>query len=158
MRKRSKYKPKPVRLDTLNFVRTGITRFLNVGMAVDLRIKNHTALESVQLGQATKAHIDTLIGAFNMAEGLAQLDIGSDWAAEIRAGQDALWSLCQRNPRFICRGVELQALKLAMEIHDAQLEVCTIQQLEKALDIIQDTIKHKKARAVNKKAEEQCKT
>ena len=134
----------------MSYVRAGIMPFTKVGLAVDVRIKNHTALASVQRGEATKAHIDMLIGAFNMAEGLARQGIGSDWGEEISAGQDALWELCQRSPRFICRGVELQALKLAMEIHDAQLEAATVQQMEKALDIIKAAITHKKARAVNK--------
>lgn len=158
MRKRSNYKPKPVRPDTMSYVRAGIMPFTKIKMSVDVRIKNHTALESVQKGVATKVHIDMLIGAFNMAEGLARQGIGSDWGSEIKAGQDALWALCQRNPRFICFAAELQALKLTMEIHDAQLEACTVQQMEQALEIIRTEIAHKRARPVTKPAGTTCTT
>ena len=40
------------------------------------------------------------------------------------------------------------AINEAYEVHDAQLEVCTIAQLEKALDIVNAEIKARKARVI----------
>jgi hypothetical protein len=39
-----------------------------------------------------------------------------------------------------------------MEIHDAQIDNCTIKELEKAMDLIVQTIINKKARAIVTKA------
>ena len=36
-----------------------------------------------------------------------------------------------------------------MEIHDAQLDACTVRQLEQALDIVKEDVIHKRARQIN---------
>jgi hypothetical protein len=51
--------------------------------------------------------------------------------------------------RFVATGPELKAINLAMEIHDAQLDASTVRQLEQALDIVQEDIIYKRARAIN---------
>jgi hypothetical protein len=40
-----------------------------------------------------------------------------------------------------------------MEIHDAQIEVTTVEVMEKAIDIVKDEIKHRKARIILEKTE-----
>lgn len=153
MRKKSKYKPKGVRLDVVTWVTSGLKPFSSVPLAVDIRIKNHVAIEQLRLGQADKENIDILIGAFNMMEGFGRMGIGDDWQEEIRAGQDALLSVAKRGVknamRFVATGPELKAINLAMEIHDAQLDACNVRQLEQALDIVKDDIIYKRARAIN---------
>jgi len=153
MRKKSKYKPKGVRLDVMTWVTSGLKPFTSVSLAVDIRIKNHVAIEQLRLGQADKENIDILIGAFNMMEGFGRMGIGHDWQPEIRAGQDALLEVAKRGVkremRFVATGPELKAINLAMEIHDAQLDVCTVRQLEQALDIVQEDIIYKRARLIN---------
>ena len=72
---------------------------------------------------------------------------GTEYSAEIRAGQDALLAVARRE-RFILKPEELNALNLAMEVHDAQLDVCTVVQLERAIDIVQEDIIHKRARSI----------
>jgi hypothetical protein len=117
-----------------------------------LRIKNHDALNTVRLGTATRTDLDALIAAMNMAEALIRMGVGSDWSVEIRSAQDALYYLARRgvenNERFILTGSELKALNLGMEIHDAQLDACTIQMLEQAIDIVTADIKNRKARPI----------
>lgn len=155
MRKRSKYRPKGVRVDTMAYVMSGIKKFDEVDIALDLRIKNHTALNLLCTGNASKTHIDFLIGAFNMVEALARLreDMGADWVKEIQQAQDALLAVAQRGvatEHFICRGPEMVALKLAMEIHDAQLDAATVLDIERALDLIEKEIRGGKARPIVK--------
>ena len=118
MRKRSKYRPKEQLLDPLNWVISGMKPVM-------------TATEALTRVDAS---------------------LGKDWSAEIRAGQDALLTMCRRGvakgDRFVFTGAELNAANTVMEIHDAQLERCTIAQMEKALhEIIKDK-RHKKARAI----------
>jgi len=155
MRKRSKYRPKPQLRDPLNWVISGLKPVLSVtDVMSNVRIKNHLALRCVVDGTATRKDMDVLIEAFNVTEALTRVDatLGKDWSAEIRAGQDALLTMCKRGvakgDRFVFTGAELNAANTVMELHDAQLERCTVAQMEKALHEVVKDIQLKKARAV----------
>jgi hypothetical protein len=150
MRKKSKYKPKGVRLDNMAWVQSGLRRVEDVSASATIKIRNHDAMNTLRLGNATKAEIDIIIAALNIAEALARRGVGSDWLPELRTAQDALLTLARRGltSRFIVRADELTALNLAMEIHDAQLEAVTVKQLETAMDFVAETVRLKKARAI----------
>ncbi len=150
MKKRSKYKPKGVRLDNMAWVQSGLKRVDEVSASATIKIRNHDAMNTLRLGSATRAEIDIIINALNIAEALAQRGVGSDWMPELRAAQDALYTLARRGltSRFIVRGDELTALNLAMEIHDAQLETVTVRQLEAAMNFVNETVRLKKARPI----------
>lgn len=155
-RKKSKYKPKGVRIDATTWVINGFRNISETGDAVlHLKIKNHESLECLRKGEATRMDIDAIISAFNMAEALARMQIGDDYAAEIKAGQDALLDVAKRgvnrDDRFVLKAAELSAINLVMEIHDAQLEITTIGELEKAMDIVAKEIRMRRARPVLEK-------
>lgn len=156
MRKRSKYKPKPIRVDVMDYVKSGLKKFDEVDVAVDLRIRNHHAMEELRLGRATKDDIDIIVGAFNMVEGFIRLrhDLGRDWEKEIRAGQDALLAVGRRGVetgRFICKAEELVAMNLVMELHDAQLDKVTIKEMEQAMEIVHEDFRTKRMRVIKQK-------
>jgi hypothetical protein len=158
MRKRSKYKPKGIRLDTMSFVKSGLMSFNDTDLAVDLRLKHHFAMEALRLGEATKKDIDMLIQAFNMTEALCRLreDYGKDWKKEIFDGHDALFAVSQRgaeSSRFVCWANELLAIRLVMEIHDAQLDKANIKDLEGAMDIVLEDFRNKRMREIKRKTE-----
>jgi hypothetical protein len=150
MRKRSKYKPKGVRLDNMAWVQSGLRRVEDVSASATIKIRNHDAMNTLRLGNATKVEIDIIIAALNIAEALARRGVGSDWLPELRAAQDHLLALARRGlkSRFIVRADELTALNLAMEIHDAQLEAVTVKQLETAMEFVTETVRLKKARPI----------
>lgn len=151
MKKRSKYRPRGVIMDTMLFVSSGLKRVGSVNAGITLKIRNHGALENLRLGAATREDIDVLIGAFNITEALALMRIGDDWENEIRAAQDALLAVGRRGAetgKFILRGPDLTTFNLAMEVHDAQLDACTITELEEAIRMVEKTIRAKKARFI----------
>jgi hypothetical protein len=155
-RKKSKYKPKGVRLDATTWVINGFRNISETGDAVlHLKIKNHESLECLRKGEATRMDIDAIISAFNMAEALARMQIGDDYSAEIKAGQDALLDVAKRgvnrDDRFVLKAQELTAIVETMLIHDAQLEITTIGELEKAMNIVTKEIRMRKARPVLEK-------
>ena len=155
-RKKSKYKPKGVRLDAITWVINGFRNISETGDAVlHLKIKNHESLECLRKGEATRLDIDTIIGAFNIAEALARMKIGDDYAKEIKAGQDALLDVAKRgvdrDDKFVLKAAELTAIMLVAEIHDAQLEITTIGELEQAMKIVEKEIKMRRARPVLEK-------
>ena len=91
MRKKSSYKPRPVRVDNLNWILAGMKKVGTLPTAgVDLKLKNHGALDSILMGNGTRDHVDVLISALNICEALVRIrdDLGVDWANEIRAAQD----------------------------------------------------------------------
>lgn len=154
MRKKSKYRPKGVRLDNMAWVTSGMKTVDQVEDAgLVLRIKNHAALTSIVKGTANRTDIDTVIGAFNMTEAFARkCKIGQQYLSEIRAAQDAVLSLSRRGvqngDRFIFNAAEMKAVNLGMEIHDAQLDIATVRELEIAMDFIDQEIRNKRARAI----------
>ena len=153
MRKKSKYKPKGVRLDTMNWVVTGMTKVsAKESEYVTMHLKNMSALDSLAKGTANKKEIDIVIGVINVAEALCELGVGSEYTQIVLNASSALYDVCKRsfeiNDRFICRGEELSAIKLGYEVHDAQMETTTIGMLDKALDVIDKTIQAQKATVI----------
>lgn len=152
MRKRSKYRPKPIIADTMTWVRAGMKRVDEVSASATIKIRNHDAMNTLRLGAATRLQIDTIIDAMNIAEALAKRGFGSDWLPELQDAQDKLLGLARRGVangfRFIVRGDELTALNMAMEIHDAQLEVVTVKELETAMHDVMENLRLKKMRPI----------
>lgn len=151
MRKRSSYKPRHQLQDPLAWVINGFKPVTTAGNEVlILRIKNHAALKAACEGLATFQDVDTLVAAMNIAEALEKLGISVGWTEEIKEGHDALYNASQR-PKFLFTGTEINAINLAMEIHDAQIDKCTIGQLEDAVKIVKQIIRMKKARTMSAK-------
>jgi hypothetical protein len=154
MRKKSSYKPRPVRADNLNWILAGMKKVGTLPVAgVELKLKNHEALDSILMGNGTRDHIDVLISAVNICEALVRIrdDLGLDWATEIKAAQDALYTMAKRGyekGRFAFTGPEMTAIKLVMDIHDVQLDNCTVREMEQALFIVSEEIRQKKCRPI----------
>lgn len=154
---RKKYKPKGVRLDVMAWVKSGLLPINKVDHAgVTLKIKNHAALANITQGNGTRDDIDVVIAAMNVTEALALLGKGKDWHAEIRAAQDAILQMGKRGlakgDKFLFTGPEMQAVNLAMDVHDAQLDECTVAELEKALQMVEREIRLKRARMIKEEA------
>ncbi len=153
MRKRSKYRPRVVLQNPLEFVLSGFKPVRDLpGVYIDVQIKNREALEQIRKGNATKEDIDMLIGAFNITEALAIMGKGHDWLDEIKQGQDALLALSQRGVangmRFIMTARQWEALKLVMDLHEEQLAHATVHDIEKAHNHVLAVIRQGKARAI----------
>jgi len=151
MRKRSSYRPRPQLPNPVAWVINGFKPVSQAGI-VNVQIKNHHAIDALRKGIADREDIDSIIEAFNVAEALQRLGIGDEYAEELREAQDALYAVSKRGVdreyRFVLKAQELVAINLGMEIHDAQIDVTTIQMLEKAMDIVKAEIKNRKARVI----------
>lgn len=154
MRKKSSYKPRGVRLDNMSWIIAGMKKVGSLPTAgVGLKLKNHEALDSILTGQGTRAHVDVLIAAVNMSEALIRIreDLGRDWAKEIREAQDAIYTMGKRGiskGKFAFTGPEMNAVKLIMDLHDSQLDDCSVKDMERALFIVQEEIRLKKCRPI----------
>lgn len=153
MRKRSKYRPRVMLQNPLEFVLSGMKPVRDLpGIFLDVQLKNRAALEQIRMGKATKDDIDMLIGAFNIAEALAINGLGYDWKDEINAAQNDLLELArrgvERNMRFIMTAKQWESLKLVMDLHEEQLANATVYDIEKANDFVLRVIAQGKARAI----------
>ena len=154
MRKKSSYKPRGVRLDNMNWILAGMKKVGTLPTAgVALKLKNHEALDSILTGQGTKDHVDVLISAVNMSEALIRIrdELGVDWKDEIKAAQDAIYTMGKRGIEknsFLFTGPEMTAVKLVMDLHDTQLDECSVKEMEQALFIVEEEIRLKKARPI----------
>jgi hypothetical protein len=123
---------------------------------VELKIKNHMALTNLTKGVATRQDIDALIQAINMVEALYRLGFGREYATEVRAGLDALHAVGVRGAesgRFILKSEEMNALNESMELHDAQLEVITLKDMENAVKLVNEELRQKRMRPIVKQKE-----
>jgi len=152
MRKRSKYKPKGINPDNISYVLSGFRKVATLPIAgIKLLTRNHSALEEILHGRGTHEHVDVLIAAMNMCETLAHMGLGQDWKKEILDAQQAVYNLAQRGisgKKFIFTGPEMSIVKQMMELHDRQLEECTVAQMEKALDVVSEFIRLGKAKKI----------
>ena len=155
MRKRSSYRPKPQLPNPVAWIINGFKPISQAGI-VNVQIKNHNAIDALRKGIADREDIDTIIEALNIAEALQRLGIGDEYKDELRGAQDALYAVSKRGVdreyRFVLKAQELTAINLGMEIHDAQIEVTTVEQMEKAIDIVKSEIKNRKARVIMEKS------
>jgi hypothetical protein len=148
MRKRSKYRPKHVLLNPVGFVMEGFSPVRShTSFMVDLKIKNHAALDSLTKGAATRTDIDTLIAMGNITEAFARMGFGSAYEEVVKEGLLALRAVGKRGAesgRFILKSAEMTALNEFMELHDAQMEVVTLRDMDEAIALVREEFRLKK--------------
>jgi hypothetical protein len=114
---------------------------------LDLKIKNHAALEALTKGKATRSDIDMLVAMGNMTEAFARMGFGSEYSDVVKEGLIALRSVGARGAesgRFILRAAEMTALNEYMELHDAQMEVVTLKDMDAAIGLVREEYRLKK--------------
>ena len=156
MRKKSKYRPKGVVLNTMAYVMESMTPVEKHGsFLIDLKIKNHEAMTALTKGQATKTDLDMLIAMVNMVEALYRMGFGQDYGDMVREGLDAIRDVARRGAltgRFILKANEMNAINAVMELHDAQMDVITVKDMEKAFQIVDNEWRQKKMNPILERA------
>lgn len=155
MRKRSKYRPKGVILNPMAYVMESMMPVAHHGgFLMTVKIKNHAALAALTQGRATRADIDTLISALNITEALYRMGFGREYKDVVQQGLTALRSVGARGAatnRFILTGPEMTNLNLVMELHDAQLDLCTVKDMEKAVALVHEEHRLRKMTPITNK-------
>lgn len=140
-KKKKKYRPKPVMLNSWERVIQGvqpISRNFN-GNLITLKLKAFEALDTMKRGEAAWHEINVLVECFNISEAYARHGHGSDWSDEIRLAQEAVEALTQRAKKLgkvVLTGPEMSAIALALEIHSEQLDNSTVRMLEEMIDYV----------------------
>ena len=152
MRKRSKYRPKGLIMNPIAYVMEGMIPVAkHEGFLIDLKIKNHMALASLTQGRATRSDMDDLIAMGNVTEALSRMGFGKEHGDITQGGLNALHAVGKRGAainRFTLRAEEMGALNTLMELHDAQMEVITIKDMEQGLKLVNEEFRQRKMRTI----------
>jgi hypothetical protein len=108
-------------------------------------------MASLTRGEATRAEIDALITMVNFVEALYRMGIGTEYKDVVQEGLDALHTVGKRGietGKFILKAGEMNALNTVMELHDAQMEVITIKDMEKAFALVEGEYRARKMRPI----------
>lgn len=148
MRKRSSYRPKRVLLNPVGYVLESLSPVTShASFMLDLKIKNHGSMDALTKGVAKSTDIDSLISMVNMTEAFARLGFGQEYNEVVRDGLQALRDVGKRGAMtgsFVLKAHEMNALNAAMELHDAQMEVVTLGDMDKAIALVQEEYRLKK--------------
>lgn len=141
MRKRSKYRPKGVFLNPVAYVLEGMTPVTkHDNFLTDLKIRNHMAMKNLTQGVATRSDMDDLIAMGNAVEALYRLGFGEEYKDVVGVGLESILNVARRGAaanRFILNAQEMNALNSLMELHDAQMEIITVRDMEKAMKLME---------------------
>ena len=99
-------------------------------------------------GSAVKGDMDTLIAMSNIVEALYQLGFGAEYKDVAIDGREALLQIIHRAveiKRFVSTAEQVKALQDLMELHDAQMDVITIKDMERALEFANTQFVNKRA-------------
>ena len=121
---------------------------------VDLKIRNHMAMTNLTQGRATRNDMDDLIAMGNVTEALSRLGFGKEHGDITQDGLNALHAVGKRgveSGRFILRSEEMRALNTLMELHDAQMDVITIKDMERGLKLVDEEFRQRKMRPIVEK-------
>lgn len=153
MRKKSPYKPRHVVYDTMGWVKSGMKRLVDMPSTMgDVRIANHGAMDALVKGIGDEQDSKCLANGLNMAFALCELGIGKDYRAQAGDALDALLEMTSaatgRGGRYVFTGSQIERINYALELHDAQLDICTVSDIEAAGNHVTKAIKGNKARGM----------
>lgn len=136
MRKRSKYRPKGIIQDPIRYVIAGL-KAPNQNAIEKVQIVNHGSLYSLTHGTGTRMDWDNITAALNVSLVLCEKGLGTEYKDDILNGMRAHNNCGIRHVKgknFGYTGPELQAVSIALEVHDAQLPLVTVIEFERAHD------------------------
>lgn len=131
---RKKYTPRPVLANPLSYVLTGF-KPIRKEDADRIKIISHGSMHALTTGTATRVDWDFICNALNIAIVLAERGIGDEYTEQIK---DAMLAHAQCGKRMLKDGTlgytgeQMRLVNLALEIHDAQVDIATVGEMEYA--------------------------
>ena len=142
---RKKYKPKGQLSNPVGYVLEGLAPVRSHdGFLRTLKIRNSTAMVALLKGFATQADMTTLVDMSNIVETLCSMGFGAEYRAVSVEGRTAILNIIFRavdKLRFIPTGPEIGALQALMELHDQQMDIITVKELDAAIALARQRLK-----------------
>lgn len=142
---RKKYKPRGQFANPLGYVLEGMSSVRSHDAFLrTLKIRNSAAMVALLQGAATQADMTTLVDMSNIVETLCSMGFGSEYRAISVEGRTAILNIIFRavdKLRFTPTGPEIGALQALMELHDQQMDVITVKELDAAIALARQRLK-----------------
>lgn len=146
---RKQYKPRPQILSPLGYVLEGLESVKSHDSYMrTLKIRNSAAMVALLQGKATKLDMNVLVAMSNMVEVFCSMGFGQDYTDVSTQGRTAVLQIIFRaveKKRFIPKGEDIKALQDLLELHDQQMGVITVKELDTAIATARKRIGHKDA-------------
>lgn len=143
MRKRSKYKPFAAVTRLMERKAWEKQKAMDVAdygsLYRDLLLKNHGAMDALVKGRATADDFNLLLQVSNTVQSLLLMDIGAEYADVADEGLRAMQSVGERAEsmgRFVLKASEITALNAYMELHDAQIAIITVAEMNRSIELL----------------------
>lgn len=137
MKKQSKRKPRPIKINAHLRVINGI-KPLTQDDKVYLFKQAIKSINAMQFGiSLSTADFTTLCDMLNISLLLTEKDIGKEYLAELYEAREAMQEAKQRyikTSKLGFNATELKAVKVALTIHQAQIDICTLAEFTDAFD------------------------
>jgi len=142
---RKKYVPREVIIDTMNWVKVGMQPATSIpDIVTDIKLQLHIALLSLKEGTALRSNVINLSHALITAQSIADRTVGDDHRQTLDNGQLALLAIARRYDKWgkvQATSLELDDLILAIDVHDAQIDMCTVDEVTSAIKAAKVAIK-----------------
>lgn len=126
-RKRSKYRPRVVIYNTMEFVRFSVARAGSiVSSATHLKLELHEALAAMYRGEHTRDDLGLVLGSFHVGEVLCRKGIS---AKHWPVFDEAITAMTQ----YTGSPEQLSVIARAVAAHDAQIDVATVGEIDAAV-------------------------
>lgn len=146
---RKQYRPKPQILSTIGYVLEGLESVKSHDSYLrTLKIRNSAAMVALLQGKATKLDMNVLVAMSNMVEVFCSMGFGQEYVDVSTEGRTAVLRVIFRaveKGRFVPKGEEIKALQDLMELHDQQMDVITVKELDTAIAMARKRIGQKDA-------------
>jgi hypothetical protein len=137
MSKRKAYKPRPINANAHLRVIQGVKPLTQEDRAYLFK-QAIQSINAMQFGvNLTKSDFTVLCDMVNISLLLTEKDIGRDYLPELYEAREAMQEAKQRyikTQKLGFTAAELNAVKVALPIHQAQIEICTLGEFSDAFD------------------------
>ena len=137
-RRKMKYPPGSARTDTMELVQENLSPINCADHARwlrELRLRNHSAVTEFVRGRGSKGSMECILQMHNMTRGMVLMGFGVDLTSIILDSEKVLQAIAARVRKtgsFTLYANEIAAINALLELHEAQLDVATVGDLDRA--------------------------
>jgi hypothetical protein len=132
---KKKYRPRAIIKDPIRYV-TALVRPAPEAARTKTKIGIHLAMTNITKGEGTKDDWQEVANALNLSVILAEMGYGQEYVPLIVEAQGSMVMVRDRlkaTGKAILRGIEMRAINEALAVHDEQIDLATVKDIERAL-------------------------
>ena len=140
---RKKYVPRTVIKDPIRYIVRG-NNPAEPEAVTKVKINHHLSMLAITQGKGVAADWQVVANALNAAVVLAEMGYGVEYVPEGVKAQGAMVMIRDRlkaTGRMTLKAAEMQAINEALALHDEQIEIATIRDMEKAIIHVEEQLR-----------------